>query len=169
MQQIKQFLRVGLTFGASLAVFAAGSVASASSLPSTSTVVRGTFQTAADPNCTVPTENCITDQLSGDFVGRNELTTMDYTQPKKVIRYHDQTVITITDGAYAGKQFAGNEHGKINTVSGHFHSCAEFTATDGSGDTLIMHYTGYIDLDNNHDNGQYHGAINSNTHCAWSN
>lgn len=169
MRYIKQILRAGATIGVSLAFLAAGPVASATELPGTSsTTVQGTFQTAADPNCTVPADNCITDELTGDFVGRNELTTQDYTETDTLIKYHDTTVITVTDGTYAGKQFAGNEHGKINVVTGHFHSCAEFTATDGSGDRLVMHYNGYIDLANNHDSGHYRGTVNGSDHCPWS-
>ena len=128
-------------------------------------VVAGSFQTAADPNCAVPDPNCITDQFTGSFIARDELTTVDFTETSTLITYHDHSEITVSGGKYAGKHFVGEEHGKISVPSGNFHSCAEFTTSDGSGDKLIMHYVGHIDLSNDNDTGHYIGAINSHEHC----
>jgi hypothetical protein len=173
MTNCKRLVQAGVLAAAvSLAIMGPGAaVASAATTgqrhghTESTIAVAGHFQTADNPACSVPSSDCITDQLTGSFIGRNELTTKDFTQTSTVITYHDQTVITVNGGAFAGKQYAGNEHGKISINSGHFHSCAEFTATDGSGDTLIMRYRGFIDLANNHDNGSYVGAINSHEHC----
>ncbi|HEV7455036.1 MAG TPA: hypothetical protein VGO07_07300 [Candidatus Saccharimonadales bacterium] len=165
MHSIKRLFQVGALTIVSLLVAVIGPACTAGATGIPPTIVRGHFQTASDPACTIPSDDCITDQLTGDFYGRNELTTKDFTRTPTLITYHDQTVITISAGHFAGKQFAGNEHGKINVNTGEFHSCAEFTATDGSGNTLIMRYNGFIDLANNHDNGKYRGAINSHDHC----
>ncbi len=126
--------------------------------------VSGHFQTATQPACGVPSDDCITDQFSGDLPGRNELTTKDFTETPQIIKYHDQTVLSVSGGQFAGKQFSGNEHGTIFVTSGFFYSCAEFT--DANGDSLVLHYTGMIDLANDHDSGQYHGSVNNPLdHC----
>jgi len=163
MSHIKRLIQTSAVSSVGL-VFALTGSAFAISTPG-GTKVHGDFQTAVNPACTIPAEDCITDQLTGSIIGYNELTTLDYTQTATQISYHDHTVITVTDGAFAGKHFVGNEHGKINKKTGMFHSCAEFTATDGSDDHLLMHYDGHINLDNNHDTGKYHGTINGSDHC----
>lgn len=162
MSSIKRLFQVSLLAATTLSLAITGP-AFASSSPSA--VVEGFFQTAGDQSCDLPADNCIADQLTGDLYGRNELTTVDYTTTNTHINYYDTTVITVTQGEYAGKVFTGEEHGKINVNNGNFHSCAELTATDNSGDQLTIHYDGYIDLANNHDSGEYTGEINTNKHC----
>ncbi|HSW98416.1 MAG TPA: hypothetical protein VLF71_01115 [Candidatus Saccharimonadales bacterium] len=163
MRQIKQLLRAAATISLSLAFIGFGPAA-AQAMPAKA-LVAGKFQTAANPECAVPDPDCITDQFTGSFIARDELTTVDFTQTSTLITYHDHSVITVTGGKYAGKKFTGEEHGKISVPSGNFHSCAEFTTSDGSGDTLIMHYAGHIDLSNDNDHGGYVGALNSPEHC----
>ncbi|HSX42755.1 MAG TPA: hypothetical protein VLF59_01580 [Candidatus Saccharimonadales bacterium] len=167
MQRIKRLLQVGIVLGMSFAITGGGQVFAARTTQQSGSIklIAGHFATAADPECTVPAEDCITDQLTGGFIGRNELTTQDFTETDTHILYHDTTVITVTGGQYAGKQFAGNEHGDINKTTGNFTSCAELTATDNSGDTLVTHNYGYIDLTNNHDTGHYIGVINGHHGC----
>ncbi|HSW65609.1 MAG TPA: hypothetical protein VLI54_00530 [Bacillota bacterium] len=167
MQKIKRLVQLSIALGASLAIAgSAPAFAAGNTQPhGHPQFVVGHFETAANPECAVPSEDCIVDQLTGGFVGRNELTTQDFTETATTITYHDATVVTVTGGQYAGKTFVGDEHGTINKDNGLFSSCAEFTATDASGDTLVTHNVGYINLDDNHDTGYYASVINGHHGC----